>query len=87
MPMNNLRIYSDNYSKASGGLWQYYRDELNNNLTDSELFISKIKITRNNPADGNTKDVEISVPLKYLSNFQRTLEMPLLNCENNFIIT
>ena len=30
---------------------------------------------------GNTKDVKIIVPLKYLSNFCRTLEMPLINCE------
>ena len=36
--------YSDNYSKTSGSLWTYYRDEANNNLTDSELFKSKIKI-------------------------------------------
>ena len=37
--------------------------------------------TGNTPADANTKDVEIIVPLKYLSNFWRTLEMPLTNCE------
>ena len=34
-----------------------------------------------------TKDVEIMVPLKYLSNFWRTLEMPLINCEVNLILT
>ena len=38
------------------------------------------------PADGNTKDVKIAVPLKYLSNFWRTLEMPLVNCEINLIL-
>ena len=37
--------------------------------------------------DGNTKDVEIMVPLKYLSNFWRTLEMPLINCEIELILT
>ena len=37
--------------------------------------------TGNTPADANTKDFEIIVPLKYLSNFWRTLEMPLTNCE------
>ena len=41
----------------------------------------------NTPADGNTKDVEIIVSLKYLSNFWRTLEMPLINCEVNLILT
>ena len=35
MPMYNLLEYSDNYSKTSGSLWQYYKDEPNNNLTDS----------------------------------------------------
>ena len=77
MPMYNLIEYSDNYSKTSGSLWQYYRDEPNDNVVDSELFKSKIKITGKTP--GNEKDVEIMVPLKYLSNFWRTLEMPLFN--------
>ena len=45
MPMYNLIKYSDNYSKTSGNLWQYYKDDLNDNLTDSESFKSKAKIT------------------------------------------
>ena len=81
--MFNLIEYSDNYSKAFGRLRQYYRREPKDNLTDSKSFISKIKITGNTPADGNTKDVEISVPSKYLSNFWRTFEMSLINCEIN----
>ena len=68
-------------------VWQYYKDEPNDNLADSESFESKVEITGNTPADGNTKDVEIIVPLKYLSNFWRTLEMPLINCEVNLILT
>ena len=36
MPMYNLTEYSDNYSKTSGSLWQYYTDDPNNNLTDSK---------------------------------------------------
>ena len=36
---------------------------------------------------GNTKDVKIIVPLKYLSNFWRTPEMLLINCEVNLILT
>ena len=87
MPVYNLIEYSDNYSKTSGSLWQYYKDEPNDNLTDPESFKSKIKITGNTPADGNTKDVEIIVPLKYLSNVWRALEMPLINCEINLIFT
>ena len=38
------------------------------------------------PANGNMRDVEIMVPLKYLSNFWRTLEMPLINCEVEHIL-
>ena len=85
--MYNLIEYSDNYSKTSGGLYQYYKDEPNNNIADSESFKSKIKITGKTPDNGNTKDVEIIVPLKYLSKFSRTLEMPLINCEVNLILT
>ena len=69
MPMYNLVEYSDNYSKRTGGLWQYYKDDPNDNIADSESFKYKVKITGKTPADGNTKTVEIIVPLKYLSNF------------------
>ena len=97
MPMYNLIEYSDNYAKTTGSLWQYCKDiparNANdgeiiafdaNNLTDSFKF--KTKITGQTGNDG-TKDVKIIVPLKYLSNFWRTLEMPLINCEVNFILT
>ena len=87
MSMYNLIDYSDNYSKTSGSLWQYYKDDPNYNLTDSESFKSKVKQTGNPPNNRNTKDVEIIVPLKYLSNLWRTLEMPLINCEVNIILT
>ena len=87
MPMYNLIEYSDNYSKKLGSLWQYYRDEPV--LTDagtianfhsankSASFKFKQKIA-GKTADGGTKDVEIMVPLKYLSNVWRTLEMFLI---------
>ena len=87
MSMNNLIEYSDNYVTKSGSLWQYYRDEPNNNLANSESFKFKVKITGKTPAADNEKDVEIMVPLKYLSNFWRTLEMPLINSEVNLILT
>ena len=86
MPTYDLIEYSDNYSKTSGSLWQYYKDDPNDNLTDSKSFKSKVKITGKTPNNGNTKDVEIIVPLKYLSNFWRTLEIPLINCEVNLIL-
>ena len=87
MPMYNLIEYRDNYAKTTGSLWQYFRDEPDDDLEDSESFKSKIKITGKTPNNNNVKDVEIMVPLKYLSNFWRTLEMPLINCEVNLILT
>ena len=79
MPMYDLIEYSNNYAKTSGSLWQYYRDESNDNLADSESFKSKIKVTGKTPADSNEKDIEVIVPLKYFSNFWRILEMLLIN--------
>ena len=87
MSMYDLIEYSDNYSKTSGSSWQQYKDYTNDNITQSESFKSKIKITGKSPAASNTKDVDIIVPLRYLSNFGRTLEMPLINCEVNLILT
>ena len=96
MSMYNLIEYSDNYSKTSGSLWQYTKDIpavnndnaiidfTNNNLSDS--FDFKVKMT-GQTGDNGTKNVEIMVPLKYLSNFWRTLEMPLINCEITLLLT
>ena len=95
MPMCNLTEYSDNYSKASGSLWQNCKDIpavdnnnaivnfTENNLTDSFNF--KVKMT-SQTGDYGTKNVEIMVSLKYLSSFWRTLEMPLINFEVNLIV-
>ena len=97
MPMYNLIEYSDNYSKTSGSLWQYCKEipavnddgdivDFNGaNATDSFNF--KAKITGQTDDDGEINNVEIKVPLKYLSNVCRTLEMPLINCEVNLILT
>ena len=96
IPMYNLIEYSDNYSKTSGSVWQNCKDILavdnnnaivkftDNNLTDSFNF--KVKMTGQTVNDG-TKNVEIMVQIKYLSNFWRTLEMFLINCEVNIILT
>ena len=87
MPIYNLIEFSDNYSKKSKCLGQFYRDYPNDNITESELFKYKIKITGKTSADGNTNDVKIVVPLKYLSNFWRTLEMLLINCGISLVLT
>ena len=99
MPIYNLIEYSDAYSKTSGTLWQYYRDEpaldgsdnilyidvlVNNNNSNSFRFKQQItEQTRN----GGTKSLEIMVPLKYQNNFWRTLEMPLINFEITLQLT
>ena len=84
MSMYNLIECSNNYSKISGTLRQYYKDGPNDSIADFESFKYKVKITGKTKNDnGNTKNVEIYVSLKYLSNFWRTLEMPLINCEVN----
>ena len=93
MPMYNLIEYSDNYSKTSGSLWQYCKEipAVNNdgnivdfngaNATDSFNF--KTKITGQTDNNGRIDNVEVMVQLKYLSNFWRTIEMPLINSEVN----
>ena len=86
MPTYNLIKYSDNYSKTSETLWQYYRYEPDDNLTESESLKSKIKITGKTLNNGNEKDVKIMVPLNNLSNFWKTLEMSLINCEVKLIL-
>lgn len=57
------------------------------NITGSESLKFKAGITGRAPADGNTKDVEIAVHLKYLYKFWSTLETPLNKCEANLILT
>ena len=74
MPMYNLIKYSDNYSKVSGSLWQYCKDDPNDNIADSELFKFKVKITGKTLDDGTAKDVQIIVPLKCLSIFGELLK-------------
>ena len=89
MPMYNLIRYSDNYSDSSGSLWGFKRDEVVNNAgaTNDDNFPSfkyKANLIANTTADGTKKGVKIAVPLKYLSNFWRSLEMPLINCKVEF---
>ena len=97
MSMYNLIEYSDSYSKTSRSLWQYCKEipAVNNtgnavdfngtNATDS--FNIKTKITGQTNNDGQINNVEIMAPLKHLSNFWRTLEMPLISYEVEHILT
>ena len=86
MPMYNLIEYSDHYSDTSGSLWGFRRDEIvdNANVTNddnSPSFKYKASNISNTEADGIKEGVKIAVPLKYFSNFWRSLEMPLINCK------
>ena len=85
MPMYNLIEYSDNYSDTSGSLWQFKRDEIEG---DVDLTVNAQHIPNNSSSFKykssfitNRNGVKIVVPLKYLSNFWRSLEMPLINCK------
>ena len=96
MSMYNLLEYNKSYRKISGMLYNYYRDEpnsgavgnINYSIKNSKSFDCKTSIT--GKLEGNNvekDDVEIVVPLKYLSNFGRTLDIPLINCEVSLTLT
>ena len=88
MPMYNLIEYSENYSDTSESLWQFKRDEApannadltTNNFKSFEYKAVLVGKTADN-ANNNSfvKNTKIVVPLKYLSNFRRSLEMLLIN--------
>ena len=84
--MYNLIEYSDNYSDTSGILWNFKRDEIINNADvtnddNAPSFKYKANLIGNTENNGTKNGVKIAVPLKYLSNFWRSLEMPLINCK------
>ena len=95
--INNLLEYSENYSMTSGRLWNYDRDEINdsanenndgnnyrinnNKTTASKSFKYKTKITGRTPNDNNMLVREVVVPLKYLTNVWRSLDLFFINSE------
>ena len=97
--MYNLLEYSKNYKKSTGSLWSYYRDEPSDPLSsDSQSFKYKTSITENTSNigageegyDANkvcTNETEVFIPLKHLSNFWKSLNIPLINCEIELILT
>ena len=92
MAMYNLLEYCKNYKKTTGSLWNYYRDEPRNPLSsNSESFKYKNNITGNiynidngeENYDANNvskNETEVFIPLKYLSNFWKSLNIPLIIC-------
>ena len=87
MLIYGLIEWSANYVKTSEGLWHYLKDDPNHNITDSDSFKFKTRITRTTTAVGNSKDVQIVLPLKYSSNFMKTIEKLLINCDVNLMST
>ena len=85
VPLYKLIEYSENYSDTSGSLWDFKRDEIDNNANVSDdnapSFKYKASNIGNTENNGTKNGVKIVVPLKYLSNFWRSLEMPLINCK------
>ena len=85
MAMYNLIEYKDNYSDTSGSLWDFKRDEINDNAdvtndNNAPSFKYKASIIGNTENNGTKNGVKIAASLKYLSNFSRSLERPLINC-------
>ena len=100
MPMYNLLKYSKNYEKTSGSLFNYYTDEpkehtigagnnaINISIRNLKSFDYKTEITGSLDAGEDEKDdVTIAIPLKYLGNFWRSLDIPLINCEITLILS
>ena len=100
MLMYNLLEYSKNYEKTSGSLFNYYRDEpkehtigagnnaINISIRISKPFDYKTEITGSLDAGEYEKDdVTIAIPLKYLGNFWRSLDIPLTNCEITLVLS
>ena len=86
MLMFNLIEYCDNYSDISGSLWNFKRNKIINNAdvnndNNAPSFKYKATIIGNTENNGRKNGVKIAVPLKYLSNFWRSSEMPLINCK------
>ena len=92
IPMYNLLEYSKNYEKTSGSLFNYYRDEpsqttigtgnnaINMSIRNPKSFDHKTEIIGSLDAGEDEKeDVTIAIPLKYLGNFSRSLDIPLIN--------
>ena len=88
MAMYNLIEYSSNYSQTTKSLWFYSKDEVSefnaniSNTNDFKSFKYKTKLSGNTVADGanrTLKNITIAASQKFLSNFQGSLEIPLIN--------
>ena len=85
MSTYNLIEYSDNYSDTSGSLWQFKRDEIEEDVdltaVAQDIPNNSLSFKYKSSFVTDRNGVKIAVPLKYLCNFWRSLEMPLINCK------
>ena len=90
MPMYNLLEYSDNYQNSTGSLYRFKRneppDDNANVANDTTGLVYKSKLIKGTD-DNNVNNVKLVVSLKYVSNFFRSLEMPLVNCKIDLELT
>ena len=91
MPMYNLLEYSDNYQDSTRSFYQFKRDEPPDDNTDvaddTTSLVYKSKLIKGIDDDNNVNNVKLVVPLKYVSSFFRSLEMPLVNCKIDLELT
>ena len=95
MSIYNVIEYSKNYSETTRNFWNIYRDgpnsgavgDINYSIKVSKSFDYKTSITGELEGNITKKEVQIAVQLKHLSNFWKTLDIPLINCAKNFILT
>ena len=77
IPMYNLLEYSKNYRKTIGSLYNYYRDELSDDADDNvDAGVDGSDVNKN-----GKQEMELAILLKYLGNFWRALNIPLISCE------
>ena len=90
MPMYNLWEYSDNYQNSTGSLYQFKRDEPPDNnanvVNDTTSLVYKSNLIKGSD-NNNVNNVKLVVPLNYVSNFFRSLEMPLVNYKIDLELT
>ena len=94
MPMYNLIEHSSNYSKTTGSLWFCSKDEATSFNADIDnfkwdydnlrSFKYKVKLLENTEVDGGhgiLRNATIAYSLKYLSDFWRSIQTPLIYCK------
>ena len=91
MAMYNLIEYSDKYSDTLGSLWQFKKDEIEEDVgltvDDNHILNNSSSFKYKSSLITNRNDMKIAVPINYLSNFWRSLEMPLITCKVELSLT